>query len=290
MATAGSLAANIRVAYGDPDADWLTDAVALQFLTKGQKRFCHNVLALDEIKDYPVVAKKVRYDFPTDCIIPFGLMWYQSRTTKMSFQPPDKWRAMEEAFPNSSGNPDYYTVERRQLLLGPNTPTTNSATALASGALTATATTLGFTAASGTFRTKGFLQIASGTGIEIVEFTGVATTTVTGVTRGLHNTTAASFASGASITQIDIQMHYRKSPADLSATTTTPDIPEVYHEYLEKYALYLAWLSRGDSKKAEIAYGEFLSYEQGTLKTIGRRSQDGVMRVQDKRNRYYAGW
>lgn len=290
MATAGSLAANIRVVYGDPDADWLTDAVALQFLTKGQKRFCHNVLTLDEIKDYTITAKKIRYDLPTNCIIPNGVMWYQSRTAKLAPLSPDKWRGMEEAFPNATGTPDYYGIERQQLLLGPNVPTTNSATALVSGAMTATATILGFTVASGTFRTKGFLEIASGTSKEIVEFTGVATTTVTGVTRGLHNTTAASFASGASVTQIDLQLHYRKSPTDLTATTQTPDIPEIYHEYLEKYALYLAWISRGETQHATVAYQEFLTYEQAAQKTIGRRMQDGVMRIQDKRNRFYAGW
>lgn len=290
MATAGSILGYIRVLLGDPDQDFVSDTIGLDWLNEAQRRFCHNVLALDEYKDYPIVAKKLRYDFPTDCITPIGVMWYQSRVTKLGYRPPDTWSYQEEAFPNSTGTPDYYTVIRRQVVIGPNVPTTNSATALASGAIQASNTTLGFTAASGNFRTKGFLQIASGTSVEIVEFGGVATTTVTNVTRGVHNTTAASFGSGASITQIDLQMLYRKSPAIMTASTSSPDIPEAYHDYLTKYALYLGWLSRGDQSKADRAFVEFESLEKDTKKTIGRRSQDGVMRIQDKRNRWYAGW
>ena len=290
MATAGSLLSNVRVLYGDPDRDWLSDTIGLDFLNRGQKRFCHNVLALDEVKDFTITAKQPRFDLPTNCLIPIGVMWFQSRTEKLSYKPPDTWLQMEAAFPNSTGTPDYYTVIRRQMVVGPQVPQTRSATALASGAITAAATTLGLTAASGTFRSKGYLLFASGTSTEIVGYTGVATSTVTGATRGEHNTTAASFASNATVTQVDLQLFYRKSPADLTATTASPDIPEMFHDYLEKYALYLAWIARGDESKADRAFQEFQQYEQATIKTIGRRSQDGLMRIQDKRNRWYSGW
>ena len=286
MPTAGSIIANVRVLFGDPDRDWLTDAVGLDFLNRAERRFVNNVEPLDEIKDYVVVSKQSRYDLPTNCIIPTGAMWYQNRVTKLKYESPDVWSQMEEAFPNSTGTPDFYSVIRRQMVVGPNVPTTASSNSTASGLMYSSTTTLSLVAASGTFRTKGFAKVNS----EVFEYTGVASSTLTGVTRGVHGTTAASHASGDTVTQIDIQLGYRKSPGVMSATSSTPEIPETYHDYLEKYILYLSWLARGDNEKAQIAYAEFASYEESAGKNVGRRSRDGMMKIQDKRNRWFAGW
>ncbi len=286
MATAGSLASALRVMYGDPDRDWLTDSVALDFLDRAQRRFCHRVLPLDEYQDFAVVAKVNRYDVASDCITPVGVMWYQSRTEKLTYVTPEQWARMERNHPNATGTPDAYAFIRRQLLLGPQVPSTVSATALASGAGFASATTFALTAASGTFRSKGFLRIGSAAG-EVVEYNTVSGATISGVTRGVHNTTAASIASADSFTQVDFIMQYRRTPAILSATTTTPDIPVHFHDYLEKYALYLAWLARGDSGKADRAFAEFEQYEKDSIKTIGRRSQDGMIKIQEARRRIW---
>jgi len=281
MATAGSLIENIKKLYGDPDADFITDAVGLDWLNRAQKRFVHFVLPLDEFKDYPITAKQPRFDLPTNCIIPIGVMWYQTRVNKLEYVAPDKWQKIEEVWPQAVGIPDAYTVLRRQLTVGPQVPSTNSATALASGAMTSAVTTLNLTAASGTFRTKGFVKVDS----EVVEYTAITSTTLTGCVRGVHGTNNTSHASNATVTQMDLIMLYRKAPADLSATSSTPDVPDFCVEYLEKYALYLAWVARGDSEKAGMIYEEFKEFEKETIKTIGRRSKDGLMRIQDSLNR-----
>ena len=286
MATAGSIITRIQKLFGDTSGDFISDTFGLDWLSQAQRRFCHKVLALDEIKDYTITAKQPRFDLPTNCIIPIGLTWFKSRTEKLDYQPPDVWARVIEEMPNATGNPDFYSIIRRQVVVGPQVPSTASANSTASGTFTASATTLGLVAASGTFRSKGFVKVNS----EVMEYTAVATTTLTGVVRGVHGTTAASHASGDTVTEVDLQMLYRKAPADLSATTASPDIPDMFQDYLEKYALYLAWVARGDLTKAQLAYQEFEALEEGTIKTVGRRSQDGLMRIQDKRNRWRARW
>lgn len=284
MAQAGSILANVRVIVGDPDRDFLTDSIGFDWINEGQRRFCHKVLALDEYKDYTVTAKQPRFDLPADTITPIQVIWYQSRVVELQYITPKRWGTLIEGWPNANGTPDAYTMIRRQLIVGPQRPGTNSATALASGTITAAGTTIGLTAASGTFRTKGWVKVEN----EIIEYTDVATTTLTGAVRGVHGTTAASHSSGTQVTEIDVQMLYRKAPAAISASGTEPDIPSHFHDYLEKYVLYLAWLTRGDSQKAAQALAEFETYERETAKTVSRRAQDGLLHIQERwRARWY---
>lgn len=282
MATAGSLITNIQKMFGDTNGDFITNTVGLDWLNRAQRRFCHEVLALDEYKDYAIVAKANKFDFPTDAIWPVNVMWYQARVVKLEYTTPDLWAQIEEAHPYTTGTPERYAVLKRQIIVGPQIPQTASKTTTASGVIYASHTTLGLVAASGTFRSRGFVKVNS----EVMEFTGVATTTLTGITRGVHNTTTASHASGDTVTQMDLIAFYRKSPAEITATTTTPDVPVVFQDYLEKYALYLAWQARGDTAKAQQVYAEFTQYEKDSVKTIGRRALDGLLHIQEKRQRW----
>jgi hypothetical protein len=282
MATVASIIQNIRVAFGDPDGDFITNAIGMEWLDVAQQRFCDEVMPLDEIKDYGLTSRLQRYDLPTNTVTVNGVMWFKYTTRKLEWAPPATFDEIQSASPNANpGNPCYYTVFRQQIVVGPQSPSANSATALASGAITAAATTLGLTAASGTFRTRGFL-VNSTTG-EVVEYTNVATTTVTGVTRGVHGTTAASCASGEVWTEVDMQVKYRKIPAALTTTSASPEVPAVHHRYLEQYVLYLAWRNRGDTGKAEIAYNEFESMEKRAREKVGRRAWENV-RIKDRRH------
>lgn len=282
MATVASLGINIRKLAGDPDRDWLDENTLFDFLNRAQRRFCHKVMALDELKDYTITAKQPRFDLPTDCIMPIWVTWYQSRVTKLEYTTPDHWARVMEAYPTSTGVPERYAVIRRQLNVGPQVPTTASSNSTGSGAMTSTGTTLSLVAASGTFRSKGWIAVDD----EIIEFTGVATTTLTGCVRGVHNTTAATHASGVTVTQIDLQMLYRKTPNIISASTATPEVPAMFQDYLELYSLYLAFLSRGDGQKAQAVLTQFDEYEKDAIKTVGRRSQDGLIRIQERTSRF----
>ncbi len=287
MATAGSLIANICLQVGDPNQDWLTDTVGEEWLDAAQQRFCHEVLALDEIADYPLTARQKRYDLPTNCVIPMSALWWKNSTRRLDYQDPSKFEEYEVYHPLTTGYPRCYSIIRRQVVVGPAAPVADSATALASGATTNTATTIGLTAASGTFRTKGFLQNQT-TG-EVVEYTNVSTTTVTGCTRGVHGTAATTVASGQQWKEIDLQVRYRRNPTPITATTQVPDIPSAFHRYLEYFVLFKAWLARGDKAKSDAAYTLFEQEEKRAKDTTGRRAFE-PRQIQDRRHGQYRGY
>lgn len=270
MATVGSLLSNVRLQYGDPNREFITDTIGMEWLDIGQQRFCHNVMPLDEIKNYPITARQRRYDLPTNSYQTFSALWWKNSSRKLVWTDPAEFERYELYKPLTTGYPYCYTEIRRQVVLGPAAPLSDSATALASGDFSSTATTIGFTAASGTFRTRGWLE--NQTTSEVVEYTNIATTTVTGCTRGVHSTSAASVASGQQWKEIDLQVRYRKTPALLTATTQSPEIPAAFHRYLEQFALYLAWRTSGDKAKADGAYTQFAQEEEAARKTISRRA------------------
>lgn len=283
MATAGSLLANIRIHFGDPDRDLITDAVGLEWLSMAEQRLCHDVLALDEIKDYPVVARQKRYDLPTNCILPFTAQWWKNSPRNLAPADPSEMDQYEVYRPLNTSYPTCYSVIRKQVVLGPGSPISDSATALASGDWGSTATTIGFTAASGTFRSRGWLENQT-TG-EVIEYTNIASTTVTGCSRGVHGTSGASIASAQQWKEIDLQVRYRKTPALLTATTQSPEVPAAFHRYLEQFVLFLAWRASGDKAKAEAAYNQWKEEEKTALQTVSRRVF-GNKAIKDRRHFY----
>lgn len=288
MATAGSMLSGLRTVTGDPAGDWLTEALGYEFLNKAQKQFSNHVPSVEDFADYTVAARQRRYPLPSDCLTPKYLIWFKSGHAKrLNYVPPHGWADLEVEGDASTGTPDSYTIMADQIVLGRSRPATDSATALASGEIGAADTTLNLTAASGTFRGAGFVKIEN----EIVEYTGVATTTLTGCSRGVHNTPAASHASGTVVTQVDMQLFYRRPPNLLSASTDVPEIPLALHPCLEQYALYLIWVARGDMGKAEAARQEFERMVRGSLTTAGRRTHDGMMLIQERLGgRRWARW
>ena len=51
MATAGSLITNICRAFGDPQQDYITDTVGLEWLTVAEQRFADEVMDIEEVQD-----------------------------------------------------------------------------------------------------------------------------------------------------------------------------------------------------------------------------------------------
>ena len=287
MVTAASLIADVRRLYGDPDGELITDAVGLEWLSFGQERFCNFVMPLDEVQDIQLTAKQRRYDLNTDCQEPTRVIWYKDQQNILTAESPAEFERIQSGWPNGVGRPVYYTVFRRQVVVGPCAPSANSATSVASGGHNTSTTVVGIATASGVFRSRGWAKVAS-TG-EVFEYTAVSSNTLTGCTRGVHNTTAASIPSNATITQIDLQVQYRKIPSAISTTTESPTIPAAFHRYLEAYALYRAWLARGDAQKSQVAYNEFEALEANAKEISGRRFMEPIS-IKDRARRYRDWW
>lgn len=287
MVTVATLLLNTRNQGGDPNGDFLTDAIGFEWLNMAQERFCHEVLALDEIKDYALIARQKRYDVPSDFYVAMAVLWWKNSSRKLMWAEPGEMEEFEVYHPLTTGYPKSYSVIRRQVVVGPASPLSDSATTLASGATSSTATTIGLVAASGTFRTRGFLLNAT-TG-EVVEYTNVASTTVTGCTRGVHNTSATAVASGDQWKEIDLQLRYRRSPTAITTTTATPDIPAAFHRYLEHFLLFLFWRARGDKAKADAAYNQFEQEEKRSKDSVGRRAFE-PKGIKDRRHGNRGEW
>ncbi len=286
MPTAATIIQDVRIMFGDPNGEFITGTLGLDWLNTAQERFTERVLPLDEVKDYPVTAKVGEYDVPAAFIDGFATRVIYLKDMQGALQPesPAEFQRIQAGFNASPGRPVYYTIFRRQVVIGPQQPVSNSATALASGDQGSTATAIALTAASGTFRSNGFLYNAS-TG-EVLQFRTVSGATISNVTRAVHNTTAGTIASGGTWQQIDLQLYYRRLASALTTSTQSPEIPSSFQRYLMLFMLYRAWLARGDRVKAEVIYNEFSENEKSAVEKVGRRFTE-PMRIKDRRGRTY---
>lgn len=286
MATAASITQDVRNLYGDPDGEFITATLGIDWLNAAQDRFCHKVMPIDEVKDYTLNARQQEFDLPGNYLQAVKAVYLKDMAYVLQAEAPAEFERIQAGFQTSVGRPVYYTIFRRQVVVGPQSPVASSATALASGAQSSTAAVLNLTAASGTFRSVGYLYNAS-TG-EVMKYASVSTSQVGYVQRGVHGTPAASISSNDLIIQVDLQFFYRALATAISTTTQTPDIPTPFQRYLTLYMLYRAWLARGDATKAQVAYNEFELLEKDTIETVGQRMLE-PMAIKDRRGRTYGG-
>jgi hypothetical protein len=293
MPTAGSMLVNMRKIFGDTAAQFIDDTTGLTWLDQAQQDFCNDVWMLEEIEDYHIDQYNANFDLPTDCIIPMSVMWFQSQTIKLKPAAPNVWDDLVENYPNSTGNAYYYTIMRRtgdvqQMRVGPMLPGASSNFSSTSGAISAAAATIPVYVATGRFRTRGWVLISNGilgsNLYEVAEYTGLGASTLTGVLRGVHGTVASATNGDVRVRQVDLAVRYKKMP-DALATNSLPQIPEPFHRYLETYALYLAKLAHGEDKDAEGMLQVYLKQKETARKMAGRRQQDGLQRINNRRDR-----
>ena len=289
MPQASALLTDLRKIFGDTGADFIDDTTGLTWLDTAQQDFCADVWSLEEIKDYAIATYDAHFILPTDCILPMSAMWYKSKTIKLAPEVPNVWDQLMEAYPRSDGTPYHYTILRRgqdaqELRVGPQRPNARSATTTLGlgNSITAIATTIAMAYATGTFRPRGWVIIES----EIVEFGAISGSSLIGCLRGMHGTTGAAHGGGCGVnitlTEVDLAVRYKRMPAALTSSTS-PEIPEVWHRYLETYALYLAYLAHGEEKKANTMLEVYLKQKETARKSIGRRHQDGLQKIQPRR-------
>jgi hypothetical protein len=298
MPTAGSMLVNIRKIFGDVGAAFIDDLSGLTWLDQAQQDFCNDVWMLEEIKNYAINKQWRHFQLPTMCIIPMSVMWMQTKYIKLEPEPPNVWDQLTEAYPLSSGNPYHYTVIRRtndyqELLIGPQFPAASSTQGLigSEGALATTATTIPLVSGVTGWRSRGWAIIGSAaeTHPEVIEYNttdnlpnGAGTGDLLFCLRGQHDTYASNVLTFTPITQVDLQVRYKRMPSAL-ATNTTPEIPEGFHRYLETYALYLAKLAHGEPKEADGYLEIYMKQKEIARKMAGRRQSDGLMRIKPRR-------
>lgn len=250
MATASSLMAQVQAELGDPNADTrggkFTSAVIYGWLDEAQKKWCIHLMPLVGIDSQTVVTNQDSVAMATDAInieaVSSGRGWLR----KVQGITITDWLNQQSAVQTAlATDPSLWTEIDQRVYVFPRY-SGSSLVSLLNASTSTTATTLTL-ASTGNLRSYGRGKINQS---EVIEWTGKTSTTLTGVRRGLNNTTATLYASGASVAMCDYNAYYRRYPIAL-ASTATPEIKAAYHECLKSYAKYMGYMLEGSFEKAK---------------------------------------
>ena len=258
MPTASYLIADMQVKLGDPSGNIYTSANLLNWLDQAQKLFCEKALNLRYTDATWVTTGLVRIPMPTDIIMMEAIITSRGRIPRKlkHVTPTDFFNQQTAVQGVLATDPVLWTEMDQNIYVYPRYNGISQGTTLSSflsptGATAPVGTIAGFSTRGGPLR----LVIASGVGSEEVEYQQASTGEFQGLTRGLGPAgSAGSWSTGASVTQADLLMVYRRNPSALGTVTATPDIRSVYHEKLEYYAMYLAYKQTGEEDKSQASY------------------------------------
>lgn len=244
----------MQVRLGDPSGNIYTSANLLNWLNEAQKVFCMEVMPLRQLDATIIGTGFQRFPIPSDKIMIEGVFTRNSIAMKMKALNFTDWNNQVAACPGAVGkDSDCWTEIDQNLYVYPAYGVAPKSTFSPLGA-TATATTLTVLSTTG-FKPWGRLLInQSG---EEIEYTGIDSTHFYNCTRGVAGTTASIIFKGGRITQCDLWIVYRRNPVTMATVTATPEIRSVYHEYLQLYAMYLAYKQTGEGEKAKALYDQW---------------------------------
>ena len=243
MTTAASLMTPIRKIYGDTAGDYLTDAILLTYLDSAQKKFCSEAWPLYRYNGTTVSANQEAFTIPDENIIIEAVINQQGTSRLLKYVGVRDFFTQKMAVGNAKGTPTIYTHFEGKVWVYPRYSTASKTTT--TGAAVQASYSSITLASNANLRAAGKIIINS----EEMMYDAKGSVFINGVVRGDGGTTAASHASGDTVTQLDLEMLYRRHPIAL-ATSAEPEIPEVWHEYLNDYVLYLAYVGEGQNQKA----------------------------------------
>lgn len=276
MPTASVILTAVKARFGDSGGDFITNARGLDWLDSAQTELVTKFMPLDRLTGFVVSANQEAFAIPGDSL-EIDVVWHSRaiRSVLKHVEPVEFFRRKMVA-QSATGYPVIWTEFEARIYVWPMYGTADS-TIGASGAITAATTEIGVTSVSG-FQIQGLLQVASSA--EIVQYTNTATGNIKGCIRGYAGTTAASFASTGTVTQMSLQVLYKRNAASLATVTDTPDLPTFYHKALEEWALYLAYAAEGSGEKAQAQY-QIYQRELEKLEYQGSKQAMGPLRIVD---------
>lgn len=274
MPTASYLIADVQVKMGDPSGNIYTSANLLNWCDQAQKIFAEQALSLRFTDATWVTTGLVRIPIPTDVISIEALITSRGRIPRKlkRVTPTDFFNQQTAVQGVLATDPVLWTEIDQNIYVYPRYNGLSQATTLAAGLTTTGATavvgtTAGFSTRGGPLR----IIIASGVGSEEVEYQQASTGEFQNLTRGLGPAgSVGTWTTGASVTQGDLLIVYRRNPVALGTVTATPDIRSVYHEKLELYMMYLCYQQTGEMEKAQSMYQLWQQAIQDSMYTAAR--------------------
>lgn len=230
----GRMLRMVRKNLGNPPYEKVDDEDIIDELNEGQREVAHERLwpFYETLFSASRVASQKSYDIDSDAVVgkQHGIIVDSQPMVKVGSSEFDLyfWDS------TTSGESTHALVWENKIHLWPIPDTAASSTTL-NGAITATATSLILTSASG-FRAPGRLII----GTEVIGYETISSNTLGGLTRGLEETTAAAHSDLDAVTERDIIYRAHKEPDDLvdiSDETAIPDPAVLIHRATRELAI-----------------------------------------------------
>lgn len=235
----------------DTAGNTFTSTILYGWLDEAQKAWATELYpALLRVRNFVSVSQyQDRFQVPTDRIALEGLVTRRTLVRKLKWVNPTDYMNQQTSVNNAiSNDPVIWTEMDGGIYIWPRYGGTSLLTTAGSFA-SAAATSINI-ATTSQLRTYGRVKIGS----EEIEYTDIAGSTIHGCTRGLNQTTAASISTGATVTQLDLEIDYVRHPVAL-ASTASPEIDTAFHQYLKLYVKYLAYMQEGSYERANEMMG-----------------------------------
>jgi len=279
MATASALIAQIQVELGAANADSQANSLFASanlygWLDEAQREFAKRTMCLRGVNGQTVVTNQDSLPLPDDCLLVEAVIARKNWNRKVKKVTPTDFINQQTGVQTAlATDPSIWCEMDGRIYVFPRY-SNSSLTSTLNATTTAAATTLTL-ASTGNLRSYGRVLIGS----EEIEYTGKSTTTLTGCRRGVAQTTAASYASGQTVTQIDVDILYRRMPIAL-ASTASPEIRSSYHDLLKYYVKHMALTAEGALEKAS---AQFELWDKGVTEAeyTAKREALGTVTIRD---------
>ena len=277
MSTATAILDKARQRFGDTSANWITPGAGLNWLDNAQNEINTKFMPLDRLTGFVVAANQEAFGLPSDCLVVEALWHSRAVRTVLIYKTPIEFFKLKMVAQSATGYPQYWTEFENRIYVWPMYGTADQ-TSTASGAFTIATTQISVATVTG-FQIQGLVQASSG---EIIQYTNTATGLLKGCIRGYAGTTAASGVDTGTITQMTLQLLYKRQAASLATGGDSIDLPALYERAIEEWVLYLAYAAEGSQEKAAAQY-QICQKEFDKLEYIGsRQTIDRPMRIADR--------
>lgn len=276
MTTGTQVATFLRQRFADTNSDFLTDALVLTILDSSQNRIVTDFMQLRRMTGFAISADQNSFTIPTNCVM-IEVAWH-ARNLKRVLQKvtPAEYYARQQVVDGAVGDPVIWTEMEGKVYVWPRYSSASNTTTITA---TMTTTSAPVVATTSQLTTQGMVQIDS----EYIEYNNKGSSgTLSGVTRGVGGTTAATHATGATVTQLDFQLLFRRTAASLSTLGETLDVTSDLREPLEAYSLYLAYLAEGSQQKAEQQYKIYSQMMEDDAYSAEKADLSGNIRIMDR--------
>lgn len=208
----------VRRRIDEPTVNKISNNYIIRALNDGSVKISRELyLQTDDVTAFSSIAAQQGYVLPSDFIAVTEVIWQYdvahyplARLERKTFL---------QSLPQQ-GDPAFYTIdEARKLILVSPIPSGSAITTTLNGGIGVSDVTINVVSTTG-FGGLGYITI----GTEIIQYSGVTSTSFTGCIRGAGNTVAAAYSTGATVTWDDIVLYYTRLPKQAKNIITTSKV------------------------------------------------------------------